>query len=225
MVTVEVLEGARPVREAVLTAVSDDVLGFSATMDAAALARLLREGPSVNAIALKLDPSAADELWPRLAAVPLIEATSVKSVWLRLFEERVVGLIRVSALIIASFGVLIAVGVVYNIARVSLQERAWELASLRVLGFTRGEVSRILFAELATVIAAGVPLGLWLAGLIVRSLLAARSTESFDIPAVIETSTLMIAAAVVTAAGLSSAWVVRRRIDRLDLVAVLKTRD
>lgn len=225
VITVEVLDGARPVREAVLAAVADDVLGFTATMELSALTRLMREGPSVNAIALKLDSVVTDELWPRLAAMPHVEAASAKSVWLRMFEERVVGLIRVSALILTGFGMLIAVGVVYNIARVSLQERAWELASLRVLGFTRGEVAGILFAELAVVVVAGVPLGLWLAGLIARTLLAARSTESFDIPPVIELSTLVIAAAVVAGAGLASAWAVRRRVDALDLVAVLKTRD
>jgi putative ABC transport system permease protein len=224
-VTMQVLEGARPVRTAVVAALSDDVLGFTATMEIGALNRLMREGPTFNAMAIKVDSARAVAVWRRLAAMPAVEVLSVKSVWLRLFEERVMGLIRVSALIIVGFGVLIAIGVVYNIARVSLQERAWELASLRVLGFTRSDVARLLFAELAAIVALGVPLGLVLAQWAVTALLLARSPESFDIPPLIEPATFAVAAGVVIVAALGSAWVVRRRIDRLDLVAVLKTRE
>jgi putative ABC transport system permease protein len=126
---------------------------------------------------------------------------------------------------LTAFAIIIAVGVVYNSARIGLQERAWELASLRVLGFTRSEVARILFTEFMIAISVGIGLGLFLSYEIVALIARFHSNESFQIPAVIGPRTYAAAAVVVLAAAAASAFIVRRRIDRLDLVAVLKTRD
>jgi putative ABC transport system permease protein len=134
-------------------------------------------------------------------------------------------LIVVSAGMLTLFGVLIVVGVVYNVARVTFHERATELASLRVLGFTRGEAAGILLTELAVIVAVGTGIGVALSGWIVRVLLSARSTESFEIPPVIATSTYVIAVLAVIVTSTWSAWLIRRRVDRLDLVAVLKARE
>ena len=113
----------------------------------------------------------------------------------------------------------------YNSARIGLQERAWELASLRVLGFTRSEVGRILFGEFTVEVLLGIPLGALLSQAIVGVIARFHSNESFQIPPIIEPRTYLAAAAVIIAAALVSAFVVRRRIDRLDLVSVLKARD
>jgi putative ABC transport system permease protein len=114
---------------------------------------------------------------------------------------------------------------VYNNARIQLAERAWELASLRVLGFTKGEVSVLLLGELALEIVAAIPLGC-LAGFGLAGLLIAlMEQEVLEFPLVIFPSTYVYAGAVVAAAGVASALIVRNRINRLDLVAVLKTRE
>jgi putative ABC transport system permease protein len=114
---------------------------------------------------------------------------------------------------------------VYNNARIQLAERAWELASLRVLGFTRAEVSVLLLGELGLEIAAAIPLGFlagfWLAAL----LLALMPHEMIEFPLIIYAPTYLYAGAVVVAAGVVSALIVRNRIDNLDLVGVLKTRE
>jgi putative ABC transport system permease protein len=121
--------------------------------------------------------------------------------------------------------VIIAFGVVYNSARIGLQERAWELASLRVLGFTRAEVARILFGEFMIEIALAIPIGIAMSQGIIDLIAHFHSNESFQIPGVIGARTFAAACIVVIAAAAISAYVVRRRIDQLDLVAVLKTRD
>jgi putative ABC transport system permease protein len=115
--------------------------------------------------------------------------------------------------------------VVYNSARIGLQERAWELASLRVLGFTRAEVAGILFGEFVIEVALALPAGVLVSQGIVTLIARFHSNESFQIPPVVGPGTYVIAVAVVLGAAVASALVVRRRIDRLDLVAVLKTRD
>lgn len=224
-VTVEVLEGRRLVREIPLTAISDDVLGMSATLSITALNTLLREGPLINVVALRVDPAHRTALLRKLADRPAIATISSKQAWLALFRDRLVGLIVVSAGMLTLFGVLIVVGVVYNVARVTFHERATELASLRVLGFTRGEAAGILLTELAVIVAVGTGIGVALSGWIVRVLLSARSTESFEIPPVIATSTYVIAVLAVIVTSTWSAWLIRRRVDRLDLVAVLKARE
>jgi putative ABC transport system permease protein len=127
--------------------------------------------------------------------------------------------------VLSVFAATIAVGVVYNNARIQLAERAWELASLRVLGFTRGEVSVLLLGELALEIALAIPLG-FLAGYgLAALLLVLMRVEMIEFPLIIFPGTYVYAGAVVLAAGAVSALVVRNRIDNLDLVAVLKTRE
>jgi putative ABC transport system permease protein len=224
-ITVDVLEGKRPVRELSVTALSDDILGMTATMELRALNRFMREGDVINAASLKVDPLRAAYVWKALQLFPKVQATGVKASWLRAFNETVAGLVATGAFILAGFGILIAVGVVYNSARVAFQERAWELASLRILGYTAFEVSAILLTELAVELLLALPIGLLLGRSFVQFLISAKASESFDVPAIIEPSSYAIAALVIMGAALATALLVRRKVDKLDLVAVLKTRD
>jgi putative ABC transport system permease protein len=133
--------------------------------------------------------------------------------------------VRIMSTILTVFASVIAVGVVYNNARIALAERAWELASLRVLGFTLGEVSALLLGELALVIAAALPIGMLLGFGLTHGVTELLKSDQFYFPVVVRSSTYAWAALSVLAAGVASALVVRRRIDRLDMVAALKTRD
>ena len=127
--------------------------------------------------------------------------------------------------ILTTFAVVIAVGVVYNNARIALAERSWELASLRVLGFSRAEVSALLLGEMAISIALALPLGMLLGYGLVHLISGLLASDQFFFPVVIRAPTYAWAALAVLAAASASALVVRRRIDRLDMVAALKTRD
>ncbi len=224
-VGIEVLEGRQASRDVEVTGLVDDILGMSAYMDLAVLNRMTGDGDVVSAAELYVEPQSVSGLGQRFKQLPIIEAVTMKANAITSFTDKVKAMVLVSAAILTGFAVIIAVGVVYNNARIALQERAWELASLRILGFTRAEVSAILFGEFALEIALGVPLGLWLSQVIVNVIARFSSNESFQIPPVILPRTFMAAALVVMVAALASAWVVRRRIDRLDLVAVLKTRE
>lgn len=198
---------------------------MSSYMEIETLNRLTGEGSVVSAASLFVEPSALPALGRRFKQMPLIESVAVKSYTLNSFFEKIAGIVYVSAGILTSFAIIVAVGVVYNSARIALQERAWELASLRVLGFTRAEVAQILFSQFAAEIALAVPIGLVLSRHVVNLIAKFHSSESFQIPGVIEPPTYVMAVAVVIAAATVSAYIVRRRVDRLDLVAALKTRD
>jgi putative ABC transport system permease protein len=123
------------------------------------------------------------------------------------------------------FAGVIAVGVIYNGARIALSERGRELASLRVLGFTRQEIAVILFGEQAVVTLIGIPLGFLVGYLLAGTLVSAFATEAYRIPLVVAPSTYAFAAIVTVAAAVFAGLLVRHRLNRLDLIAVLKTRE
>jgi putative ABC transport system permease protein len=225
VITIEVMEGRRRKRDLPVSASVDEAIGMASYMQIDTLNQLTGEGAVVSAAELYVEPSALPLLVRRFKDLPVIESVGMKSHTLASFLDKIAGLVFVTAGILTGFAVIIAVGVVYNSARIGLQERAWELASLRVLGFTRAEVSRILFGEFMVEIAIGILLGLFLSQGIIGLIARFHSNESFQIPAVIGPRTYAAAAIVVLAAAAASAFVVRRRIDRLNLVAVLKTRD
>jgi putative ABC transport system permease protein len=115
--------------------------------------------------------------------------------------------------------------VVYNAARISLSERSRDLASLRVLGFTRAEISLILLGELSLLILAALPLGACLGAFMGWAVIAGIASEVYRIPFLVTPAAVAWSALVVIAAAFCSGLVVRRRLDRLDLIAVLKTRE
>jgi putative ABC transport system permease protein len=123
------------------------------------------------------------------------------------------------------FACVIAIGVVYNSARISLSERSRELATLRVIGFTRGEISAILLGELGIVTLLAIPLGLWFGYLVASLVVWTLDLEMFRFPLVIERTTYGLAALVVMLASIASGLLVRRKLDQLDLIAVLKSRE
>jgi len=224
-VSLEVLEGTRVRRDLVVVNFVNDIFGMSAYMGLSALNRLLSEDEVISAVSLSIDQSRTDELYAQLKQLPKVATVSVKQATLKSFEETTVKFILVFTGIMMAFAIAIAVGVVYNNARIALAERARELASLRVLGFTRAEVSTILLTELALELLTAVPLGLWLGYWFVVALVTQTQTELFRIPAVVEPRSYALAALVIMGAGAVSGLIVRHRIDQLDLVGVLKTKE
>ncbi len=224
-VQVQALEGARIQRDVTVAGVVKDVFGLLAYMDVAELNRFMDEGSAINAADLRLDASASPGLFARIKQMPAVGTFALKANSLASFRETSARNVLVFTSIFTVFAAVIAIGVIYNNARVSLAERAWELASLRVLGFSRGEVSTFLLGELAIEIAAGIPLGLWAGFGLAKALTNAMQSETFIIPVVITAKTCLLASATIIVSALASALLVRRRINRLDLVAVLKTRE
>ena len=223
--TVEVLEGKRAVRAVPVAAVSRDIIGSSATMRLDALRALLGEGGTLSGAYLTLDARQAPAVYRRLKRTPAVSGVVVRESVVRGFEETIAESFWISISMMVAFACIIAAGIVYNGARVALSERGRELASLRVLGFFRGEVTRLLLGEQALLTLIGLPGGLLL-GYALAWLVAYRfESDLFRIPLVIRPTTIAYSLAVVLGAALLSALAVRRRIHRLDLIAVLKTRE
>jgi putative ABC transport system permease protein len=201
VIAVEVMEGRRHKRDLPVTAVVDEAVGMASYMDIDALNRMTGEGAVVSGAAMYVDASALSALSQRFKDLPVIESVAMKSFTLVSFLDKIAGLVLAMAGILTVFAIIIAVGVVYNSARIGLQERAWELARLRVLGFTRHEVASILLTEFMVAIGVGICAGLVLSYEIVVLISRLHSSESFQIPAVIEPRTYAAAAVVVLAAA------------------------
>lgn len=190
-----------------------------------AMNRLARDGDGVAAAALQVDPRRMGEFWAAVKAAPAINAVFDKAGTMVAFDETTSRNMGVFSGILTVFAIAMAVGIIYNAARIALSERAWELASLRVLGMTRGEVSVLLLAELGAELLLALPVGAALGWALATLLMQLMSSDNIDFPVVIEPSTYAVAALTVLAAGVASALLVRRHVDRLDLVAVLKVRE
>jgi len=224
-VELDLLEGARRTVSVPVAALVEDYFGIRGMMDGEALARLMRESPTVTSVSLSFDQNERDAFYAAIKAMPIVSGLGLQRVSLANFRQSIALLITTMASIYTALASVIAFGLVYNSARISLSERARELASLRVLGFTRGEVLWILLLELAVLTIAAQPPG-WAMGYGLAWVMQTRlAGELMRVRLVVEDSTYILASAIVIVAAIFSALVVRERVNRLDLVAVLKTRD
>ncbi|OSZ73987.1 ABC transporter permease [Hydrogenophaga sp. IBVHS1] len=201
------------------------MMGKQAFMRLDTMNALARDGEGVAEAALQVDPLAKPAFWEAIKRAPVINAVFDKAGSMASFNETTSRNMGVFSGILTLFAIAMAVGIVYNAARITLSERAWELASLRVLGMTRAEVSVLLLAQLGAELLLALPLGALTGWALASLLMRLMSSDNIDFPVVIEPSTYASAALIVLAAGLASAFLVRRQIDRLDLIAVLKVRE
>jgi putative ABC transport system permease protein len=225
MLTVEVLEGDRKVLEVPVLGITRQFLGVSAYMQQDSLNALLREGPVVSGAYLAIEPGFEHEVYARLHERPRVlgmvaNASAVKSFYATI-GEFVLFYTMVSTLLAGAIGF----GVVYNSATIALSERSRELASLRVLGFTRGEIAYILLGELAVLTLAAIPVGMLLGVGLVGILVLAFTNDLYRLPLLLTPSNYALGASVVIVSALLSGWILWHKLGRLDLVAVLKTRE
>jgi len=219
------LVGSEPARWVTVVAAAGDLMGSQAYTSRRIAARLAGESDTYTTLRLRVDPGRRAALFAALREIPAVAAIGDKVAMLDQFRRTSARNLLAFTGILSIFAAAIAVGVVYNTARIALAEHAWELATLRVLGCRRGEVSGILLGQLAAQMVLAIPLGCGLGYLLSALIVTLIRTEDFRIPLIILPPTYALATLVTIVAGVLSALVVRRRIDALDLVAVLKTRE
>ena len=224
-IVLEVLEGQRPTRRVQVTGLVDDLLGLSAYMDETALHQMMREGEVANSALLLIDGSQEVQLASELKTTPAVAGAGFKRIVLQSFRDVMAANMSISIFINLIFAGIIAFGVVYNAARVSLSERSRELASLRVLGFTRAEISLILMGELALLTLVALPVGGLFGYSLAAGIIGMIDSEVYRFPLYVSRQAVALAFLGIIAATVFSGLVVRRKLDQLDLVAVLKIRE
>ncbi len=224
-VLVEVLEGVRPVREIEVAGVINQFVGVGGYMDLGELNRFLREGPALSGAYMAVDRAHETEIFSRIKGMPRVAGTEIKRKAIAGLQATMAEQILIFTGATTLLAGIIAFGVVYNSARITLSERSRELASLRVLGFTRGEASYILLGELTILTLLALPMGMVLGRAMSEGFVEGFKTDLFRIPLVLEPRTYAYAALVILVSSLISAIIVQRRVRDLDLVGVLKSRE
>jgi putative ABC transport system permease protein len=221
-VRISVTEGRREVRVLPVSAIAETYFGSGAQMEAGDLARLIGENRLASGVYLRLDPDQEANLYNRLREAPRVTGVTLQNQARERLSELMDENLGVSLGVFAIFAGVIALGVVYNTVRISFAERQRELASLRVLGFSRGAVSYILLGEVALLTLLALPLGLVLGAGLSWYLAEAMASDLFRLPFIINPATYAFATLVVLGSAALSALIVRRQIDRMDLVEALK---
>ena len=224
-VEVELREGDRKTRTIPVAGLVDEAFGLQGHMNKAALHHVLREEALVTSAQLEVDSLRGDETRARLKEMPkVVSVTRVDNLRSR-FSDQSQAMIMAFTIVLTLFAAAIAIGVVYNNARISLSMRSRDLASLRVLGFTRTEISAILLGELGIQILLAIPVGLVIGTYLATAMMQTVDPETYRFPVIISAKSYAFAALVALAAGLVSGLMVRRKLDKLDLIGVLKTRE
>lgn len=222
---VEFLQAGDQIYHIPVTGTVAQFFGLSAYMDMEQLAKTLGRAPQVTSANLLVDEAREDALYTAIKAAPAISGITLMSTVRESFDATIAESAGITVTIYSFLAALIAIGVVYNAARIQLSERARELASLRILGFTRGEVSYILLGELFILTLIAIPLGLWMGYGMAAGMVTSFESDLYAMPLIVTETTYLRAAGIVAAASFASALLVRRRIDRMDLVSVMKTRE
>lgn len=224
MVTVEILEGDRRSYELMVTGLAQEFTGLNAYMDLAALRTLLGEDQVISGAYLAVDSLHQTDLYAELQQTPRVASISVKAATIEQFEKTVSENLLKFQVFNVFFAAVIAIGVVYNTARISLDERSRELSTMRVIGFSETEVSLLLLGELAVLTLAAIPIGWAIGYAFCFAMSQGFQTEQFRIPFVLTLHSFASSALVTLVAAAVSGLLVRRRLSRLDLVEVLKSR-
>jgi putative ABC transport system permease protein len=225
ILTVEVLEGSKPIRQVPVVGLVKQYIGIMGYMDLFALNRMMREDHTISGAYLTVDSHHQPEIYRTLVEMPRVAGTFVREDEIRNFYETQAEALLFFTFVATLLAATIAFGVVYNSARIALSERSRELASLRVLGYTRTEISFIFLGELGLLTLTAIPIGFFIGRGMSAYLAKAIESELFRVPVLVEPATYSLAATVVVASACLSGLIVRHRLDHLDLVGVLKTKE
>ena len=221
-VTVELFERGGAERRVVIVALLDELFGLTGYMELGELNRLLREGPVISGANLALEPGADAAALDALARLPGVASAASRRGMMESFERMISENITMTTTIVSILAAVLAIGVLYNGARIALSERGRELASLRVLGFTKREVAALLFGEQGAIDALGTPLGLAIGLGLAYLIAAAFASELYRFPVFVTPRTYLAAIGVVAAASLVAGIAMWRRLNALSMVEVLK---
>ncbi|MGZ3774540.1 MAG: ABC transporter permease [Bdellovibrio sp.] len=224
-IELEVLQGRRLNLQVLIAGFIDDIIGASAYISPDILHRMLGEEPSVDTVNLKIVPSLKEQIYIKLKESPIVASVSVRDLLIKSFKNTMLQMIVAFTMILIVFAVAISGAVLFNIARITLSEKNWELASLRILGFPVGFVFNLLFLFLGIqVIFASVP-GLLLGYILSYISVRLIHSDMFVFPLVIENSTYALAIVTIIFTYLLGGFFLYKKIETLNLSEALKARE
>ncbi len=223
-IEVEVLETKREIQTIQVATIFSNFTDPAAYLFRDDLHRLMRESERLSGVFLSVDSKELGGLFSAVKRTPAIAGVLDNNAAQKNFRDLITENTRIMRLVNAIFGSIIAFGVIYNAALITLSESGRDLATMRVIGFSRHEVSRILLGELAILTFLAIPVGLPIGYGFSYLATLALDTDSHRFPLVVHRQTFAYATMIILVAATVSAVVVRRMLDQLDLIAVLKVK-
>lgn len=224
-IVARVLEGREREIRVPVAGLAEDFAGMAAYMEIHALNRLLLEGDRISGAHVVVDKAHWHAFLTAVKETPRIAGCVIKDSLRDGFRKTTAESIGLLQKIYMMFATIVAFGIIYNSARISLSERSRELATLRVLGFSRGEVGAVLVGELVLLTLAALPLGLLLGSGFASGIISTVNTETVRLPLVLTTANYAFAVLVVAVASAFSALFAARKLADIDLVSALKALD
>lgn len=225
MLTVELTKHNSILRQVRVSGTVTSYMGISASMHIDALNALVPTGPRISDLAINIDRTRLDDLYDAVKQTPGLGGIAMQMLSREKFRELMDQSFTSMLVAYITIAVIVAFGVVYNAARIQLSERGRELASLRVIGFSKQEVFHVILVEMAMIVLLAQPMG-WLIGYgMAAGMIQGFASDLFRVPLVVLPSTYAIASFVILTAALACALIVRRRVGKLDLIKTLKTRE
>jgi len=224
-IQLEILEGNRKKVNVIVEGIVTEILGQGAYMERKAVSRLLGEGDSFNLLALRTDTKEEATLLRKLKSIPKIGGVNTRAGTLKVFHEMTSRSMLATTLVLLIFASIIAIGVVYNTAMIALSERAFELGSLRILGFKKREVFSILAGELTVETIVALPIGCLTGYFFAYLMFTSVETEGFNVPLNISLTTYGIALLTTIATSIISFIILYFKIKSMDLISILKVRE
>ena len=222
-VVVKALQGRRVERTVPIAGFAEDFAGIAAYMRMDALNELLGEGDLTTGAAMTVSGGKWTQFLRAIKDTPQASGVVIKDAMRQSFRETTAESIGMIQVLYSTFATVVAFGIVYNSARIALSERARELATLRVLGFSQGDVGSVLVGELVVIALVAVPIGLLLGSGMAQALMQSINTETVRLPLVLSVSNYAYAVLVITVATALSATIACRKLNQLDLVGALKS--
>ena len=224
-IRVREIAGSQREKTMVVAGCVDDMMGVQLYATRTTIAAFLHEQGSVDGAYLQIDPLYLEKFYQAVKQLPSISGVLVREQAIRSFDDNYMQYMDISTYYIVFFASLIAFGVVFNNARIALSERGGELASLRILGFSQREVTFLILGEQALLIVIALPIGSVLGTMMAAAIPSLVATDLFRFPFTASSRVYLISAATIVAISSITGFIIRHRIRRLDMIAVLKSHE
>ncbi|MBK5252349.1 MAG: FtsX-like permease family protein [Peptostreptococcaceae bacterium] len=194
-------------------------LGLNAYMDIGFMQKYLMDDEMITGVML----NSTDKVKEKMEDVTNI--SSVNSIVdLRNIFKDFTKLTYASLSVYAFFAGILGFAIVYNSTMMSISERRLEFSSLRIMGFSKKEINRIVLKENLIMTAFGIVLGIPLGRWLMRLMETSFQTEFYSMTAPIEMNSYIYAAVLTVFYVLIAQYFSSLKIKKLDFIEALKNR-
>ncbi len=223
MLTIEALNKPGIERQVTVKGLVEEYMGGSGFMELDVLNGVLQEGSTINNALINLRYNSGNFVRD-IEGMAYVQSVREPDDMVKQYNEYM-GLMYAYIGVIITLSCIMGFAIIYNTTTISIMERKRELASLRIMGFTNKKVSELIFNENTAVSVMGLIVGMPLGRFMGVQMLNYVPEDMMSLPLVIFPKTYVLAAVTVALFVILAQMANMRRISRMDLVEVMKSRE